>query len=595
MPGYFSEEFIGEVISANEIVDVISDYVALKKQSSGMVGLCPFHKEKTPSFHVSPDKQLYHCFGCGVGGTVINFIMQAENFDFVEAVKFLAERASIPIPERGDANNEIYVRKQRIYQMNRLAARFFYKALYSESAKEAQAYVKKRGLKGETLRAYGIGYAPDSWDALLKHLEKEGFHRGEAVDAGLAIANEKGHVYDRFRHRLMFPIIDVRGNVIGFSGRVLTPDAKGMKYINTPETLVFSKGKNIFSLNLAKKSGLDSLILAEGQMDVISLYQSGIKNAIATLGTAITSEQAWLISRYTKKVYICYDSDAAGQKATNRAIEQFKGLDVTVRVIEIPQGKDPDEYLKSHSAEAFEKLNMGAKNTTAYHIAQLKKKYNLEDIQQKIEFSKEAVQVLSELTNEMERDIHIRSLASELDVTEESIRAEVKKASYRRNRNKERETIRDAVKTERTAILKDRQKGVNHILVEAETNLLSLISSERDAYRRLCDKVSPSDFSDPVHRVIAEKVFAAWESGIAPDAAAIVSGLSEEEQPVTSGIFSAVEKTGGGSQAADEAYKQWMIARLDAAIEEAVKSGDVQNMSKYLKQKKELEERRSPQ
>ena len=594
MPGYFSEDFIQEVISSNDIADVISEYTPLKKQSSGMVGLCPFHKEKTPSFHVSPDKQLYHCFGCGVGGTVINFLMQAENFDFVEAVKYLAERASIPIPERGDGSNERYERKQRIYRMNRLAARFFYKELYTERAKSAQAYVKKRGLNRETLKTYGIGYAPDSWDALLKYLEGEGFHRGEAVDAGLAIMNDKGRVYDRFRDRLMFPVIDVRGNVIGFSGRVLVPDAKGMKYINTPETPVFSKGKNLFSLNLAKKSGQDSLILAEGQMDVISLYQSGIKNAIATLGTAITPEQAWLISRYTKKLYVCYDSDAAGQKATARAIEQFKGLDVSVRIIEIPQGKDPDEFLKTHSAEAFEKLNKDAKNTTSYYIAQLKKKYNLDDIGQKIEFSKEAVELLAGISNEMERDMHIRTLAEELEVTPESIRAEIKKAMYRKDRFKEKSALRDVVKTERTAVLKDRQKGIDHTLTETEARLLSILCMERDAYLKLKSYVKPSDFTLPIHRLIAESVWTAWESGMTPDASAIVSALPEEDQPVASGVFfAAAEKLANGIDAAGEAYARWMTARLDHDIEDAVKSGDIDRVGQLLKQKKEYEERRS--
>ena len=595
MPGYFSEEFIQEVISANDIADVIGDYVQLKKQSSGMVGLCPFHKEKTPSFHVSPDKQLYHCFGCGVGGTVINFLMQAENFDFVEAVKFLAERASIPIPERGDAGNERYERKQRIYQMNRLAARFFFKALYDPSAKEAQAYVKKRGLNRETLKTYGIGYAPNAWDKLLKHLEGEGFHRGEIVDAGLAIANEKGHIYDRFRHRLMFPIIDVRGNVIGFSGRVLEADAKGMKYMNTPETLVFSKGKNLFSLNLAKKSGEDSLILAEGQMDVISLYQNGIKNAIATLGTAITPEQAWLISRYTKKVYICYDSDTAGEKATQRAIEQFRGLDVTVRVMEIPQGKDPDEYIKSHSVEAFEQLNHNAKNMISYRIGQLKKKYNFEDIGQKIEFSKEAVRILAGVSNEVERDVHIRALAEELEVSVESIRAEVRKELYRKGRNEERAALRNVVKTERTAVLKDRQKGVDHVLVEAEARLLAAIYAERDAYRHLESRIVIDDFTIPLHRVLAEKIMSEWKKERVPDAANIVAGLPPEDQPAASGVFASSDKSAGGIQAAEEAYDRWMTVRLDHAISDAAKNGDVEQMSRYLKQKKEYEERRNAQ
>ena len=593
MPGFFSEDFIQEVISANDIADVIGDYVQLKRQSSGMVGLCPFHKEKTPSFHVSPDKQLYHCFGCGVGGTVIHFIMQAENFDFVEAVKFLAERAKIPVPENGgNHDNELYERKQRIYQMNRLAARFFYTALFSENAKEAQAYVKKRGLTKDTIRTYGIGYAPDAWDALLRHLEQQGFHRGEIVDAGLAIANEKGKIYDRFRNRLMFPIFDVRGNVIAFSGRILSGDGDGRKYVNSPETPVFSKSKNLFSLNLAKKSGKDSLILVEGQMDVISLYQSGIKNAIATLGTAITSEHAWLISRYAKKVQICYDSDSAGQKATQRAIEKFEGMDVSVSVIEIPQGKDPDEYIKKHSAEAFEDLATAAKNTTEYQLSEMKKKYNLEDIGQKIDFVNEAVNLLADLSNEVERDVHIRALAADIDSSPEAIYAEVRKALYRKNRRRERDTLRDVVKSEQTAERKDRQQGIDHKVSELEAQMLGLLFADRSVYQKFASQMPKEKFSIPLHRSLADEIYSAWESGTAPNAADMMLKFPDADPGQLSGILSQSAKTGESIQAAEDLYQSLQGVWLDRAIEEAAGSGNVTELGNLLKQKKQFEERR---
>ncbi len=589
MANYFSDEFIQEVTAHNDIVDVIGDYVQLKRQGSGLVGLCPFHREKTPSFHVSPDKQFYHCFGCGLGGTVIKFVMEAENFDFVEAVKFLAERAGIAIPETGgDRNNELYEKKQRIYQMNRLAAKYFYHALHGKEAKEAQEYVKKRRLTAETIRTFGIGYAPDQWDGLIKHLEQHGFHRGEMVEAGLAKMSEKGRIYDFFRNRLMFPVFDVRGNVIAFGGRIMSGESKGMKYINSPETPVFNKSRNLFSLNFAKKSGKDFLILAEGYMDVISLYQSGILNAVAGLGTAFTAEQAKIISKYTKNVKICYDSDEAGIAATKRAIEKFEGLDVKVEIIEIPHGKDPDEYIKSNSADSFGDLAATAKGTTQYQLAAIKKKYNLQDPQQKISFANEAIMLFASLSNEVERDLQIRLLAEELGVSAESIHAEVRKKLRTESRRKERETLREVVKESRMAEIKAKQQGIDYKLVDLERKMLGLMFADRSIYQKFADQLPAAEFSVDIHKRIAQCIYDAWSQGVAPDAAKILMEFSQEDSGEVTAVLGASTITGESRQAAEDVHFSLQELLLEAKIKSAAENGQIDELNRLLKQKKQL-------
>ena len=314
MAAFFPEELVQEVIQANDIVDIVSGYVKLKRSGSSFMGCCPFHREKTPSFHVSADKQLYHCFGCGAGGSVIQFIMNAEGLDFPDALRFLAEKSGIRLPEgEQDNSDERYKRKQRMYEMNKDAARYFRECLLSPDGQAAQEYLRKRQLDGKTIAAFGLGFAPKGWDGLLKHLRAKGYDRSLIVEAGLCTMNEKGHVYDRFRERVMFPIFDARGNLTGFTGRVLDSDSSKAKYMNSPESLVFDKGKNLYGLNLAKKSTRGYYILVEGNMDVISLHQAGINAAVAACGTAFTRDQAKLISKGT--VYLCFDGDGAGQKA----------------------------------------------------------------------------------------------------------------------------------------------------------------------------------------------------------------------------------------------------------------------------------------
>ena len=388
----FPDTFINELVARNDIVDVVSGYVRLgKKSGSNMFGLCPFHSEKTPSFSVSPDKQIYHCFGCGKGGGVISFIMEIENLSFPEAVAFLAKRANMTLPEQ--ENDRDSRKRSRMLELNKDAARFFYEQLQSSVGERARAYMQQRGISKATATNFGLGCAPNAWDALEKAMREKGYTDFELFDAGLIKKGRNGGWYDTFRDRLMFPVIDVRGNVIGFSGRILGEE--GPKYLNSPETLVFNKGSNLFALNLAKKSKSGYILLSEGNIDVVSLHQAGFDSAVASLGTSLTAEQARLISRYTDQVIIAYDNDGAGQKAAQRAISILEKLDLKVRVLQMSGAKDPDEFIKLKGAEAFAQLIDGSENQTEYRLGQIAKKYDLTVDAQKLDYLREAEELLA--------------------------------------------------------------------------------------------------------------------------------------------------------------------------------------------------------
>ena len=349
----FSEDFLNEIAERNEIEDVVGSYVRLEKRSGqNLFGLCPFHSEKTASFSVSPSKQIYYCFGCGKGGGVINFVMEIEGMNFPEAVEFLANRAGIKMPE--EEADPLSQKRSRMLALNKAAARFFYDSLHTPAGQKAQSYLEARKLSAATAKNFGLGFAPDTWDSLKNAMNAAGWSDLDLFDAGLVKRGKNGGFYDAFRNRLMFPVIDVRGNVIGFSGRILGDGEP--KYLNTPETRVFDKGSNLFGLNLAKKSRLGYLILVEGNVDVVMLHQAGFDCAVASLGTSLTAEQARLISRYTNEVVLAYDSDAAGQKASQRAIGLFEKLDVKTKVLRMDGAKDPDEYIKSKGPDAFRNL-----------------------------------------------------------------------------------------------------------------------------------------------------------------------------------------------------------------------------------------------
>ncbi|MBR5607972.1 MAG: DNA primase, partial [Bacteroidaceae bacterium] len=387
------ESFLQEVSDRNDIADVVSGYVRLNKKSgSNLFGLCPFHSEKTPSFSVAPAKQIYHCFGCGKGGGVFNFIMEIENLTFPESVEFLAKRVGLQVPEehRDDPESR---RREQLLRLNKDAGKFFYKQFLAPAGEPAREYALRRELTPATVKKFGLGYAPDTWDSLTNAMKALGYSEGLLLQAGLVRKGKKGGVYDTFRNRLMFPVFDVRGNVIGFSGRILGDGEP--KYMNSPETPVFNKSKNLFGLNLAKKTKLGYIILCEGNVDVVALHQAGFDNAVASLGTSLTPEQARLISRYVNDVVIAYDGDAAGQKATARAISILEKLDVKVRVLSMSGAKDPDEYIKKFGADGFRNLLDKSEDHTDYTLGKIKEKYDLTVPESKLNFLKEAEQYVA--------------------------------------------------------------------------------------------------------------------------------------------------------------------------------------------------------
>ena len=439
-----SDSFLNDLKMRTDIEDVISTYVTLKRRGRTYVGLCPFHNEKTPSFTVYPETQSFYCFGCGAGGDAVGFIRKIENLDYIDAVKLLAGRAGLQMPEDG-YDDSMAKRRKAILSINREAARFFNSYMMSEEGRVGLNYFLGRGLSPKTIKKFGLGYAPDAWDKLLKHLKEKGFYISEIEAAGLIKKGNKGY-YDIFRNRVMTPIIDVRGNVIAFGGRVL--DDSKPKYINTSDTLVYKKTNELFALNFAKDSGRDNLILCEGYMDVIAMHQAGFTNAVAGCGTALTSEQVRLISRYTDEVLLAYDNDEAGRKALDKAIRLFSQTDIKVRIPALTGGKDPDEIIKQHGVERFAEMLDTASNEVEYAILNIKAKHNIRTTQGKIDFINEAIRVLAGATP-VEQDIYLSRLAEELGVEKSSIKIQldnyVKRTGYRNRRRENNKAVSDSM------------------------------------------------------------------------------------------------------------------------------------------------------
>lgn len=436
------KESVDEVLFRNDVESVIGSYVSLKRAGSNLKGLCPFHNEKTPSFTVYPAENSFYCFGCGVGGNVITFIRQMEHLDYPDAVEFLAKRAGITVIKDDDSVYEQHtgIRKDRLYKMNVDAARFFHTMLYSNNEKAKfclNYFMEKRGLSSATIKHFGLGFAPDSYDAMIKYMKSRGYTEDELVQGFFAQKSAKGNYIDNFRNRAMFPIIDAAGNVIAFGGRVL--DDSKPKYRNTMDTVVYKKSRNLFALNFAKQASSESLILCEGYLDVISLHQAGFTNAVASLGTAITADQARLMARYTKKVNVCYDSDEAGQKATQRAMKILNDAGLEVVIISIPGEKDPDDYIKAYGKDKFADIINGAKSKFEYNMDTVLRKYDLNLAQDKINAVSELEKLISSVYSMAERDIYIQTISKRLGVDAKSIKADVDKLvarqvnAYKRN------------------------------------------------------------------------------------------------------------------------------------------------------------------
>lgn len=417
--------FLDELVARSDIVDVVSDYVTLTPKGGSYWGLCPFHGEKTASFHVLPDRQLYHCFGCGKGGGVISFVMELENLPYVDAVRLLAKRAGMEFPER-DMDESSRRKRAKLLALNKEAARFFHSQLHSPIGREGLEYLRNRGLSKGIMTRFGLGFAPESWDSLIKAMAQKGFDKRDLLDAGLAVSNQKGSIYDRFRNRVMFPIIDLRGDVIGFGGRVLgdaTP-----KYLNSPDSPVFNKSRNLFALNLAKTTKQGRIVLTEGYMDTISLYQAGFDCAVASLGTALTADHAKLLSRFTKEVVICYDADTAGIQAANRAIPLLEKTGLKVRVLRVTGAKDPDEFIRKFGPDAFSRLLDQSENHVEYNLRQIQSKYDLSDPVQKTEFARAAAEMLAALDSPVEREVYAGQVAELTGIGKPALLQEIERA-----------------------------------------------------------------------------------------------------------------------------------------------------------------------
>lgn len=439
----FPEGFLQELKMRNDITDIVSSYVTLKRRGRNMVGLCPFHGEKTPSFNIYTENGSFYCFGCGVGGDVISFIMRIENLDYVDAVKFLAQRAGMDMPENSYDNSMSQLRT-RIFEANREAARFYYASLYSPKGVKGLEYLHSRQLSDRTIRHFGLGFADDDWSSLCKHLKAKGFKDNELVAANLAVQRKNGNgIYDRFTNRVMFPIIDLRGNVVAFGGRIMTDEKP--KYLNTSDTSVFKKSANLFSLNNAKNSGKRTLILCEGYMDVIAVNQAGFTNAVATLGTALTTEQAMLIKRYADEVVICYDADEAGQKATARAIPILRKAGLLIRIINIPNGKDPDEFIKSKGPDgsaAFKAVLDKSRNDIEYRLQKLKLNFNLETSDGKVGYLESASKIIGDINSPIEQDVYLSRLCDEFGIDKNSFKQQMINISRRQNRETAKKEVR---------------------------------------------------------------------------------------------------------------------------------------------------------
>lgn len=434
----FDRQFLDELIARNDIVDVVSNYVSLQPRGGSLWGCCPFHSEKTPSFHVLPDKQLCYCFGCKKGGGVINFIMEEENLSFPDAVRFLARRANMPVPEE-EHSDESRLRS-RILSLNRDAARFYYDQLYSPKGAPVLEYMKNRKITRRNATNFGLGASADEWDGLLTAMRKKGYGDGELLASGLAIRGKNGGLYDKFRKRLIFPIIDVRGDVLGFGGRIISKDDPGAKYMNTPETIVYSKRRVLYGLNLAKKSKRSNIILVEGNIDVVMLHQAGFDNACASMGTALTTEQLQLLSRYTKEIVLCYDNDDAGKVATQKALTLLNNTDFQVKVLELPKRlvdgeyikQDADDFIKFQGKDAFEHLLSGSESGMDFRMAQLKSKFDLKSDEGRIGFAEAAAGLLSTVPNAVEREIYTVRASEAAGITPDAMKLEVERAAKTR-------------------------------------------------------------------------------------------------------------------------------------------------------------------
>ncbi len=530
------EQFIDELVARSDIADVVSSYVRLTPKGSNLWGLCPFHSEKTPSFSVSQDKQIYYCFGCHKGGGVISFIMEMENLSFPDAVRLLAQRAGLEVPDTG-ADEAGRKKRERVLAANRDAARFYHDYLKGPGGARVREYIAQRQISPRTATRFGLGAAPDQWDALTKAMTEKGYTKLELIDAGLAVAGKNGGVYDKFRARLMLPVIDVRGDVTGFTSRIL-PGEEGAKYLNTPETVAFHKGRLIYALNFAKNTKRPNLILVEGNIDVITLHQAGFDNVVATMGTALTEDHARILARYTKELVLCYDNDAAGKQSTDRVLNLLKNADLAVRVLQLPnaydsEGKpvkqDPDDFVKKFGPAAFEKCLSGSAGQNDYRLESIQQKYDLSAEEGRLAYLKEAVAAVAALQSPVEREIYGNKAAASAGISGEAFAQEVRR--YRKDRTwqaRKREERRDMTPSTR---IQPRQRELRYANVRsarAEEGVIRLLLLEPELIPE-AGELSPGQFSAPPLAKVYDLIRRRHGEGRSLQLAALTGALSPEE------------------------------------------------------------------
>ena len=583
------ESFVEEVVRRSDIEPLVSSYVSLRRRGRMLVGLCPFHGEKTPSFTVYPENNSFYCFGCHVGGDAITFVRRIENLDYVDAVKFLADRAGLPMPEQG-VDDAVSRLRRRVLEANREAARFYHATLSRQEGAEALAYYRARGYSDRTIRHFGLGFAPGNGWSLRDALREKGFTDEELIAAWLCRRSERGHLYDIFRGRVMIPIIDIRGNVIAFGGRVM--DDSKPKYINTSDTLAYRKSDNLFALNFAKSAlggmpdGKTQLILCEGYMDVIALHQAGFTNAVAALGTSFTAEHARLIARYASEAVLTFDADAAGQKGTSRAIELLRATGVRIKVIRVPDGKDPDEFIKKNGPERFRALIDGAANDLEYRLIELGRQFDVATADGRSRYLQAAARLLAELDSAIERDVYAGRIAAETGVSKSALLDEIAAAEKKRRRQHARQELSQALRQNEVALRRVNPEAEQHPrAARAEEALLGLLMRNPDFIGRVAEALPPSGMATPFNRQLYERLIARQQQGLVINLALLSADYDVDEMAYIARMEQAAEERnntlGEALDCADVIREEQQAA--------AVREGSVsdEQLEAYLKQLRE--------
>lgn len=583
----YSDELIEEVRQNNDVVDIISQYVHLTRKGRNYFGLCPFHNEKSPSFSVSPDRQIFHCFGCGVGGNVYTFLMKIEGITFKESLEQLAERANIQLPTlENNADTAKEELKAKVYKVNEFTAEFYHQNLYKPTAKIAQEYVKKRKMNRETLEAYRIGYS-GKFDELYKALKAQGFGEQEILESGLVNKNDNGKYIDRYRERLMFPICDVRGKVIAFGGRILDdskvkdPKFPQPKYINSPENVVYSKGRHLFGLNVAKKYSEKRILIVEGYMDVISLHQRGITNVVGALGTALTEQQGWLLRKSTEQVILGFDADGAGQTAVARSMEILQKMGCDMRVLQIEGAKDPDEFIVKFGEGRFKLAVDNAISLVEFKVKNLKKELNLENTGDKIKFLNEIAKILSKVENTMEREIYIEKIAKGYNISKEAIYAEVNKLIYAGTKG---EKVLQSKKVEVRQVKQENKREIDEDLKRRENTIIALLlDANMNIFQKIKERIKPEDFKDEINQKIAVQLYAELEKQDA-NINRLIDTFDEETQNHITMVMATDYEIENTDKAVDDILQKYEKERLDNRKQEILKELETEQDGEKKKQ-----------